>query len=301
MLQHFLIMYYPHVIKISCPKLEKSSIIIVLRAQFMTSPFKTLTRHVIRPAVRFCLRHGITAQELIEALKREFIREASDAVSQRKEKATVSRLSAITGFNRREVERVLTTASDLDTSKSLIHRVLSTWQSDPDFLTAHKAPRVLTHGTRDSEFTTLVGKVSKDLNPAAVLAELLRVKAAKETPNGVSLVVHNYIPKGDPNAIFSILSNDLEDLTVAVEDNALLHEDPPHLHLRTEYDRIRPEGIPELKRWFLREGHEFHLRARAEMAKHDQDVTPDPNFKGPGVRVVVTAFSLVAPKERDEV
>lgn len=265
----------------------------------MMSPFQALIRHVIRPAVRFCLRHGITAQELIEALKREFVTQASTELGKRKEKSTVSRLSAITGFNRREVERLLTTTAELDSSKSLIHRVLSTWQSDPEFLTAHKTPRVLSHGTRESEFTKLIGKVSKDLNPAAVFAELIRVKAASTTPHGVSLVVHNYIPKGDPNAIFSILSNDLEDLTVAVESNALLNESPPHLHLRTEYDRIRPEGIQALKAWFLREGHEFHLRARAEMGKYDQDVTPDPSFTGRGARVSLTAFSLVCPEETD--
>jgi hypothetical protein len=112
--------------------------------------------------------------------------------------------------------------------------------------------------------------------------------------------VHNYIPKGDPNAIFSILSNDLEDLTVAVESNSFANEELPHLHLRTEYDRVRPEGIPALKAWFLREGHQFHLRARAEMAKYDQDVTPDPNFKGKGARVTVTAFSLITPEEGDD-
>jgi hypothetical protein len=32
------------------------------------------------------------------------------------------------------------------------------------------------------------------------------------------------------------------------------------------------------------------------MAKYDQDVNPDSNFKGQGARVSLTAFSLVCPE-----
>ena len=110
------------------------------------------------------------------------------------------------------------------------------------------------------------------------------------------LVADNYIPKGDPNAMFTVLARDMEDLCVSVEENTIQGMDPPNLHLRTEYDRIRPEGIPALKAWMLREGHDLHLRARAEMAKYDQDVNPDPNFKEQGARVSLTAFSLICPE-----
>jgi hypothetical protein len=258
-----------------------------------------LIRHLIRPAVRFCIRHGITGQEAIEALKREFISVATTEISHRREKASVSRLSAISGFNRREVDRLTNVTGELDTSKNLIHRVVSAWQENPEFTTATKKPRVLSHGTKDSDFTRLVASVSKDLNAAAVLAELLRIRIARETSYGLVIVDHNYIPRGDPNALFTVLARDLEDLAVSVEENTIQGKDPPNLHLRTEYDRIRPEGIPALKGWMLREGHDLHLRARAEMAKYDQDVNPDPNFKGQVARVSLTAFSLVVDGSND--
>lgn len=265
-----------------------------------TSIALTLIRHLIRPAVQFCIRYGVTGQEAIEALKREFVMEATKEISHRKEKGSVSRLSAITGFNRREVDRLTKESGDLDSSKNLIHRVVSAWQENPEFITSNKKPRVLSHGTRESDFTKLVASVSKDLNAAAVLAELLRVRIARETSYGLVLVADNYIPKGDPNALFTVLAQDMKDLCVSVEENTIQGMDPPNLHLRTEYDRIRPEGIPGLKAWMLREGHDFHLRARAEMAKFDQDVNPDPNFKGQGARVSLTAFGVVYPEEVDE-
>jgi hypothetical protein len=265
-----------------------------------TSIALSLIRHLIRPAVQFCVRYGITGQEVIEALKREFITEATKEIEQRKEKASVSRLSTITGLNRREVDRLTKESGELDTSKNLIYRVVSTWQQDATFLTSSKKPRVLSYGTKESDFTRLVATVSKDLNAAAVLAELLRVRIVRETTYGLALVAENYIPKGDPNALFSILSKDMKDLCVSVEENTIQAIDPPNLHLRTEYDRIRPEGIAALKAWLLREGHDFHLRARAEMAKFDQDINPDPTFKGQGSRVSLTAFSLVDRKEDKE-
>ena len=259
-----------------------------------------LIRHLIRPAIRFCIRHGITAQEAMEALKREFISVATTEILHRGEKPSVSRLSTISGLNRREVDRLTNVSGDLDTSKNLIHRVVSAWQENPEFITSTKKPRVLSHGTKDSEFTRLVATVSKDLNAAAVLAELLRIRIARETSYGLVLVDHNYIPRGDPNALFTVLARDMEDLCESVEENTMHGKDLPNLHLRTEYDRIRPEGIEALKGWMLREGHDLHLRARAEMAKYDQDVNPDPGFKGQGARVSLTAFSLVVDGSPDE-
>ena len=261
-----------------------------------TSLALNLIRHLVRPAVRFCIRYGVTGQEAIEALKREFISEATKEISHRKEKESISRLSTVTGFNRREVDRLTQVSGELDTSKNLIPRVVSAWQENTEFITSVKKPRVLSHGTKDSDFTRLVASVSKDLNAAAVLAELLRIRIARETSYGVVLVADNYIPKGDPNAMFTVLARDMEDLCVSVEENTIQGMDPPNLHLRTEYDRIRPEGIPALKAWMLREGHDLHLRARAEMAKYDQDVNPDPNFKEQGARVSLTAFSLICPE-----
>lgn len=257
----------------------------------------TIIRHLIRPAVHFCIRYGVTGQECIEALKREFISESSKEITRRDEKISSSRLSTITGFNRREVDRLCQASGGPDTSKNLIHRVVSTWQENAEFITSTKKPRVLSHGTKDSDFTKLVAAVSKDLNAAAVLAELLRVRVARETSYGLVLVADNYLPKGDPNALFTVLSQDMQDLCASVEENTLEGMDPPNLHLRTEYDRIRPEGISALKAWMLREGHDFHLRARAEMARYDQDVNPDPHFKGEGARVSLTAFSMVYPEK----
>ena len=65
---------------------------------------------------------------------------------------------------------------------------------------------------------------------------------------------------------------------------------------RTSYDNVRPDALPEIKRWMLKHGHETHNQARRFISQYDQDVNPDPKFKGKGVRVVFTAFSNVQSK-----
>ena len=78
-----------------------------------------------------------------------------------------------------------------------------------------------------------------------------------------------------------------------VEENLLARPAITNLHARTTYDNIRPEGVADLKRWILTEGHKFHLRAREIMSRYDQDVNPDPSFEGRGVKVSLGSYGFV--------
>jgi hypothetical protein len=53
---------------------------------------------------------------------------------------------------------------------------------------------------------------------------------------------------------------------------------------------VRPEGIAKIRQWLLVEGNAFHERARREISKYDQDITPDPKFSAKGTRVVLSSF-----------
>ena len=171
------------------------------------------------------------------------------------------------------------------------------WQTDPNYTTAKHLPRVLSIGSENSEFLKLVHSVSKDLNPGTVLFELERVGAVESTPRGVKLTIESYVPKGDPVAGFNIWANDAEDLTATVEENVLSEGDIRQFHARTSYDNVRPDAVPELKLWFGREGHEFHARVRQYVSQFDQDINPDPKFRGKGVRVTFSSFSNVKDEE----
>lgn len=59
---------------------------------------------------------------------------------------------------------------------------------------------------------------------------------------------------------------------------------------------MREDAIPALKKWFLREGHALHLRAREEIAKYDLDVNPDAKYKGSLVHVRMGSYSFISKK-----
>lgn len=247
---------------------------------------------ILRPAVGFCLRHSLRLSDLIECAKAVFVERAEDQLTKAGKRKNISRMSVMTGVHRKDVLRLIDQGVE-NNDRDLITKVIGHWQTDKRFTTSTKKPRVLTIGGDDSDFARLCRSVSGDLHPGTVFFELERIGALRKTRGGVQLVIESYVPTGDPEAGFQILSRDEDDLTRTVEHNTLEAKDPPHFHARTAYDNVRPGAVPDLKRWFLREGHEFHARVREVVSQYDQDVNPDPNFKGKGVKVVFSAFSNI--------
>ena len=249
---------------------------------------------LVRPVVKYCLRHSVRLQDLVECCKTIFVEVAEEDIKKAQGEVTTSRISVMTGMHRRDVKRILENVTKFDDQAGLVMRVVGRWRTDHAFITKGKKPRVLTFGTEDSEFNELVSRISKDLNPATVLFELERVNAIEKTSKGLKLVIESYVPKGNVEDGFRILSQDAEDLIDSVEENVLEVNDIPNLHARTEYDTIRPEHIPDIRRWLIREGHLLHQRARNYISQFDQDINPDPNFKGDGAKVIFGTFSKMS-------
>lgn len=261
---------------------------------------------ILSPVVRFALRHSLKIQDIVEALKIAFLQEAQRELLREGRTCNASRLSMMTGVHRKDVARFESSDHDLSSQpekaigpKDLVTKVIGLWQTDRNFTTSLKAPRILSAGGLDSEFAKLVAKVSVDVNPAAVLAEMERIEAITRTKNGIKLIQGAYTPKNDVAAGFSLLGSDLDDLIQAVEGNILHEEEIKNLHVRTEYDNVRPESARLIKQWFLKEGHRLHLLAREMISCHDQDVNPDPKHKGgKGLRVVLGSFGFIEKKEK---
>lgn len=248
---------------------------------------------VLRPAIRFCLRHSLRLQDFIECSKTVFIDESARILEERDLKRNISRISVMSGVHRRDVARIQQYGLQLQYEQDLITKVLGMWQTAAHYRTKSGEPRVLSTEGDDAEFAELVEAVSKDMNPGTVLFELERIGAIKVSDGSARLLVESYVPKGDSLKGFTILANDTDDLTLAVEENVLSSPELPQFHARTEYDNVRPDALPLIKRWFLKEGHEFHARVREFVSKYDQDINPDPGFKGRGARVNFSAFSYV--------
>lgn len=255
---------------------------------------------ILRPAVKFCIRHSLHLQDLIECAKGAFVDAARKDLEDREVKVNVSRVSVMTGVHRPDVLRLLEEGIADNTERDLITRVMGQWRSDRRYRTKSGQPRVLSISGDQNEFAEVCASVSQDINPGTVLFELERVGAVERTRTGLRLVHESYVPKSNVMGGFSILSDDIDTLTETVEENVLDPERLPHLHARTSYDNVRPDALPEIKRWFLKEGHEFHARVREFVSKFDQDINPSPSFKGKGEKVVFTSFSNADSDVKDK-
>ncbi|MBX7144618.1 MAG: hypothetical protein K1X79_09225 [Oligoflexia bacterium] len=260
---------------------------------------------LLRPVAALCVRYGIRVQDIIEALKSALVHEATRQLNKEGEKVTVSRVGVMTGLQRKEVLRLQSGQERSPSQHDLVAKVLGQWQFDKEFVATGGKPRILPLDGSSRSFYGLVKKVSQDLNPATVLFELERCGLVRRTRSGVLLISPTYALSERAEDGFDILSDDLRSLLGVVEHNLSEPVGLSHLHARTMYDKIRPEGIERIKEWLLREGHAMHDRARAFLSQYDQDVNPDPNFKGQPAKVFLGTFGgveneVIAAPERDE-
>jgi len=248
---------------------------------------------VMRPAVGFAARHNIRLQDFIETAKSIYVEVSTELLEEAGEKVNTSRLAVMSGVHRRDVVRIQNHGEMPSSARDLVTKIVGLWQTDRRFLTKAGKPRVLEHNADSSDFLKLVGLVSQDLNPGTVLFELKRVGAVTETRGGLKLMAQSYVPKGDAVAGFKIFAADAQDLCRTVDENVLAPSGIPQFHARTSYDRVRPDALDDIRRFFIKEGHEFHARVREYVSQFDQDIDPDPKFKGEGVKVSFSSFGHV--------
>ena len=253
---------------------------------------------LLRPLARFCLRRSLKLQEFTETAKAVFLEIAAEEIKREGAAVSTSRLSVITGLHRRDVMRLFRNQeSKLGTDTSIVARVIGQWQQDSRFSTRNGKARALQIEGRNSEFMELVRSVSKDLNPYTVLFELERIGAVKRSENTLTLESSVYVPSGDIKEGLLLLARDSADLISAVDENIFKPDELPNLHIKTEYDNICPEFIPEIRRWFLEHGQTFHEEARKFLSKFDKDLNPKLSGKAGGIRAAVGTFSLVDRSE----
>lgn len=254
-------------------------------------------RRLLRPLVRFCFRHGLYLRDAYELLKEVFLEEAVEQLRAAKTPLNKSRISAMTGLQRKDITRITKGDSKNASRSTLIAKIIGQWQTDPRFISKSKAPRVLRLDDFETGFPALVLAVSKDLNPASILFELLRIGAISKTEDRLQLQVQSYSPLQNEEGAYELLARDVGLLVQSVEENILRVNKVPNLHLNTSYDRIRQKHEAEIRTWISREGHAFHARAREFFSQYDQDLMPEIDYEGDYLHVTLGSFTLISTNE----
>lgn len=186
---------------------------------------------LLRPLVTILMRYGVSYAEFAEISKSMFIEAADEDFRIEGRKQTISRISMLTGIQRKEVSRLQQMDSidnrALDVAYNRAVSVASGWCRDARFTQAEGIPRPLPFEGEIS-FSELARKYSGDIPARAVLDELIRVGTVRRNENDEICLVNEsgLVSHTDKEVQFNIMGNVGRDLvrTIAHNFECLPHE-----------------------------------------------------------------------------
>ncbi len=219
-------------------------------------------------------------------------------------KQTISRVSVITGLNRKEVKRVSQLPGPDDQARNERYnraaRVIAGWRRDKAFRNKKGDPADLPVTGKEATFQTLVKKYSGDMPFRAVLDEMIRVGAAIRTDeNQVHLVARAYLPAGDESMKIHILGTDVAHLIKSIQHNLVPDEKGPFYQRKVMYDNLPEDILPTFRNLSAQSSQKLLENLDSWLSQQDRDTNPD--VKGNGRNVAgIGIYYFEEPYEKKE-
>jgi hypothetical protein len=204
-------------------------------------------RSLLAPLVELAIARGVRYGEFDELIKTVFIDAARRAHAGIPVQRAVSRISASTGINRREVTRLLQEApSARGKPRSPATEVFARWVSDPAYQQDGVPQRLPRLGPAPS-FESLATSVNRDVRPRTLLEELCRLDLARVLDDDtVTLLKTNFTPSNDDTQMLDFLSANVGDHMRAATEN-ILSPGIQHLEQALFADELSARSIEQLR------------------------------------------------------
>ncbi|MEM9147241.1 MAG: DUF6502 family protein [Pseudomonadota bacterium] len=252
----------------------------------MSTPlFRGAMKRILRPLVRAMIGRGLTYPQLADVMKELFIDEAVRSFGLADKRMTDSRISVLTGLQRRDVKAHRTASEDeepVPRSLGPIPRVVALWRSDPRFSDATGEPIALPRSAEDGPaFDTMVAEIGRDVHPRTILDEMVRLDLAAIDPEDrITLGADSLLPSRDETMLVTYYASNLGDHAEAAAANLLAAPEPGAFFERAvHYNKLRPASVDALEA-DARERQMALLRVlNAEALKHQRDDAGHPEAK----------------------
>jgi len=185
-------------------------------------------RAVLAPLAGLAVEQGLPYAAVEDALRRAFVdaAKAAQLAQGLPEHRLVSRISAATGINRREVTRLTQAEPDapLNPQASLASQLFTRWVSDPSLRVRGKLKALPRVG--EVSFESLARSITQDVHTRTLLDELVRLKLAHwdTEADTVALIDGAFTPHGDLQDLLSFLGQNVGDHLQSAVDNVLSSE-----------------------------------------------------------------------------
>lgn len=213
---------------------------------------KAITR-LLRPLVRVLISQGLTFPYLSNLLKTVYVDVARTEFRVDESEPSVSRLSVLTGLQRKDVNRIMASPAPDKApppSVSLAARLIGIWTGDDAYLDESGAPKPLPRTSDEPDalsFESLMRSISSDVRAKVILDEWERLNVVTIDDAGlVTLNQEAFVPsKGfDEKAYF--LGRNVSD-HLATSAHNLLEEGDPLFERAVYYDRLTPASVATLR------------------------------------------------------
>jgi hypothetical protein len=231
---------------------------------------------ILRPLIHILIRNGVSYVTFADLAKWLFVDVANRDFAIEGRKQTISRISVITGLNRKEVKRVsgLPVPDDRASSEryNRAARVIAGWRRDKDFRDPKGEPADLPVTGAGATFQILVKKYSGDMPFRAVLDELTRVGAVERIDrNRVHLLSRAYLPAGDESMKIHILGTDVAHLIASIQHNLEPDARGPFYQRKVMYDNLPQDVLPAFRKLSTRSAQKLLEKLDAWLSERDRD------------------------------
>ena len=214
----------------------------------------------LKPLVRLALGRGLLFQDVSEILRRCKVEVAEEGLAARGEKRTLSRLSLVTGLQRRDLRALQDRPRPNTASSSRAALALALWPGAPDPLSR-------------PDFETFAATLGKDVHPRTLLDELVSRDVVTLDGQMIRPLTRTMIPTDDPERL-NWYARNLADHGEAATAN-LLNDAPQHLDRALYFNRLSSEDVADLEALATAEGMALLSRLRARAAEAQDATDPD--------------------------
>ncbi|MEO9823811.1 MAG: DUF6502 family protein [Paracoccaceae bacterium] len=194
---------------------------------------------LLAPTARVLVARGVVFPEFMERMKSHYIAAAQAQAEQEGMKVTDSRLSVMTGLQRRDVARL----KDEKLKEKRVHhlsRLVALWQSEPGYA------KTLPKSGPAPSFEALAQIVHRDVHPRTMLDALEAAGTVALDDVTVTLQATSYQPLAGTGDQIAYLARNVGDHASAATEN-VLGRDPRHFERAVHYTKLTDAQIAELE------------------------------------------------------
>lgn len=214
------------------------------------------------PLARLAVARGVHFGVIEERLKQAFVQAAREANPGTQPHRQVSRVSATTGINRREVTRLIHgQLQQARPRRPVAAEIYLHWQIDPDYRDRQGQPATLPRQGAKPSFETLAREITSDVHPRSLLDDMVRLGYCRMVEDGakVAFVRDGAVPTNDLPRLIRVLGDNVGAHFMAAVENAL-RDDKPFFERALVAHEVPASAVPEVKRLVSEHWAEFRGR-----------------------------------------